>query len=79
MNTKSQKVITTFFLKHPEYFFRNISVGYPLSKDQLIRYKNILDWHKISENTNIAWSRELMNFFSESLEWEILSWNRTAF
>ena len=76
---RTLKDIITFFLKHPVYFIGNISERYPLSKDNLLRYKNILDWNKVSDNINIAWSRELMSFFSEEIDWKILSRNSAAF
>lgn len=79
MNTTNQQDIISFLLKHQDYFINSLSELYPLSKRQLYKYKNILNWNKISENTNIAWSNELINTFSDSLNWSSLTINSAAF
>lgn len=74
-----EKDIISFFLNHPEYFINTISEIYPLSKSQLAKYKNILDWNKVSGNLNIEWSGEILNSFSESLDWKSITTNSAAF
>lgn len=79
METNNHKDIVKFFFDYSSYFVNAISADYPLSKGQLHRHKDILNWNKVSGNTNLAWSRELMGTFSEVLDWKVLSRNSAAF
>lgn len=72
-------LIISFLLKHPNYFYGSLSSYYPLSINQLRKYKNVLNWHKISANENINWNACILNEFHNHIVWNTLTTNRNAF
>jgi len=75
----TQKNIISFFLRHPDFFIGIISRKYPFTKGQLEKYKDFLDWGKISNNLNIIWTFEIMETFKNSIDWVSLTTNENAF
>ncbi len=71
--------IISFLLRHPDYFLELISCYYPLSQQQLRKYKNDLDWNKISSNENIHWNKNIINEFKDEFNWKSLTTNKSAF
>lgn len=77
-----QKKLISLFLRHPEYFIRSISSGYPFTNEQLRKYSDKLLWgrnHKplssggLSINDSLPWSKELVNEHIEKWSWSALS------
>ena len=62
--------ITSFLIKHPNYFLGLLSSYYPLSQFQLSLYKDLLDWNKISANENINWDDIILDEFKDYIIWE---------
>ena len=79
MSVSKQKEIISFFIKYPDLFRGLISSKYHLSHDQLKRYKSIIDWKKVSYNSNINWSVETIDEYKNSLDWSKFTINRNAF
>lgn len=77
MNTN--KKVINYALKHPETFIALVSLKYNFSKDQLEKFKDILDWKKVSANTEISWDKDIMDKHVHLLHWDILSANTAAF
>ncbi|HOZ13416.1 MAG TPA: hypothetical protein PLH91_06505 [Tenuifilaceae bacterium] len=73
------KDITSLFIKHPDVFKTFISNHYSFTSHQLSKYRDFLDWHKISENPNINWNGEILQKFKNNLDWHYLSTNPSVF
>ncbi len=75
-NTNS---ILSFLVRHPEYSIKSIESQYPFSKNQLTKFSNRLNWHRISLNTNIGWGSDVLNDFKDKLDWSNVSINPSVF
>lgn len=53
---------------HLNWFVPFISELYPLTKFQLIRYEDILDWKRIIRNDFIKWTDETLECFNDRLQ-----------
>jgi len=62
----SQKT-RTFLLAHPWLVTYPASAEHPFTIAQLLRYREILPWHSVSINQNIAWNTEILDTFIEEL------------
>lgn len=76
-NTKNE--ITAFFLRHPEYFLKVVSLKYPFSNRQLADHKDMLNWEIVSQNESINWDHHLLSAYQNILDWDIISTNCRAF
>ena len=56
--SKSEKVITDFFINDSSLFIDLISEYYPLDKSLIDKYQDSLDWQKLSINENIIWTND---------------------
>lgn len=57
-----------FLKRYPNYAFRAISGFYPLSGEQLKKYRHVLFWRDIYENEEIDWSVGLIQTFLKYLK-----------
>ena len=57
------------FKKHPKFFIDLISLRYPLTKYDLEKYKDYLNWEKISANSSINWDISLIEKYKDKLSW----------
>ena len=57
-----------FLKRYPTYAFHAISGFYPLSGEQLRKYRNVLFWDDICENEEIDWSVGLVQTFLKYLK-----------
>lgn len=57
-----------FLKRHPNYAFHAISGFYPLTGEQLRKYRNVLFWDEICENEEIEWSVGLVQTFLKYLK-----------
>lgn len=71
--------IISFFIRHPEYFLKLISYYFPLNRNQLSKYSNILKWNLISRNQKINWDEDIIERVSAYLDWSSFSANPGAF
>ena len=46
-----------------EEAWQNLSSSYPFSAELLEKYKDRLDWHKVSGNSNICWTVAMLEKF----------------
>ena len=79
MELRKRNDITSFFIKHPNYFLGLLSSYYPLSQFQLKLYKDLLDWNKISANENIIWDDNILVEFQDYIIWDTLTTNPSVF
>lgn len=79
MELRKRNDITSFFIKHPNYFIGLLSSYYPLSQFQLNLYKDLLDWNKIAANVNINWDDNILDEFRGYIIWDTLTTNPSAF
>ncbi len=56
-----------FILSYDEFFINMASLYYPFNKNQLRKYKSILDWKTICGNSEIEWTLDLIIEFEELL------------
>jgi hypothetical protein len=77
--------LIALFLRKPEYFKYCISSHYPLTLEQIERYKDDLIWFDdsvayangrgLSTNQNLSWSKELLKKYADRWDWyNISSW-----
>ena len=71
--------ITSFFIHNPDYFLKVISEHYPFSLPQLKKYNDLLKWEYLSLNKNINWSSDIIETFTEQINWRDLTTNPSAF
>jgi len=57
----------TFLRRYPTEAVVGISGFYPLSGEQLQKYRKVLLWHDVCQNTNIEWSIGLIQTFLQHL------------
>jgi hypothetical protein len=57
-----------FLKRHPSYAFHAISGFYPLSGEQLRKYRDVLFWEDVYENEEIEWSIGLVQTFLKYLK-----------
>ena len=61
--SKSEKVITDFFINDSSLFIDLISEYYPLDKSLIDKYHEGLDWQKLSINENVIWTNDLIESY----------------
>ncbi len=71
--------IISFILRYPNLFIGLISSNYPLSINLLRKYRDFLDWNKISANENINWDDNILAEFQDYIIWETLTINPSVF
>ena len=67
--SKSEKVITDFFINDSSLFIDLISEYYPLDKSLIDKYQDSLDWQKLSINENIIWTNDLIESYLGKWNW----------
>ena len=50
-----------------------ISEDYPLTREMMKSYRNELDWSKVSRNSSINWTPDLINDFANLIDWKEFS------
>lgn len=55
--------------------WEKMSEDFPWNEEQLERYKNNVDWGKVSANEYVAWNVSLLERFKNQLNWKELSQN----
>jgi len=75
----SHHKIISFLINHPQYFVGLISMYYPFTWRQLLKFIDILDWDKISENRAIEWNEGILFIFHHIINWKKLSVNISLF
>lgn len=53
--------------------WQNLSSSYPFSAELLEKYKDRLDWHEVSGNSNICWTVAMLEKFRRLIDWRELS------
>jgi hypothetical protein len=61
--------IIAYALHNPKFFRAVLSYFYPLSANQLEKYKSFLDWRYVSQNEFISWDYDLIKKYSDLLNW----------
>ena len=67
--SKSEKVISDFFINDFSLFIDLISEYYPLDKSLIDKYQDRLDWQKLSINENIIWTNDLIESYLDKWYW----------
>lgn len=72
----SQKVkIESFLKENIEFFVNHIFEMYPITKKYIEKYKDKLDWERLSCNEHLKWSKRLIFKYRDYWDWECLSGN----
>jgi hypothetical protein len=56
-----------------------ISEIYPFTKEEIVTYKDKIDFKSLSTNINIKWSYDLIRMFEDKWDWVSLDQNRSVF
>jgi hypothetical protein len=54
---------------------KNISGDYPLTKEIMLKYRDKLDWSRVSGNSSINWTVDMIKTFEHQIDWEVFSNN----
>ncbi len=58
-----------------DLFLRRMSLTYPLDEIMIEKYKNILNWRKLSSNSKILWTYDLLVKYEDKWVWGHLRFN----
>ena len=75
MNNSNLNSLLSLFAKHPNYLLRLFFTYYPLSNEQIIKFKSEIKWGLLSSNTARSWDQAFIQEFSDQLDWDALSAN----
>jgi tetratricopeptide (TPR) repeat protein len=67
--------ILCFARRNPLFFIDLISGAYCLDYDKIKRFDYVWNWKRISNNNNVSWSENIINEYSDNLDWVLLSKN----
>jgi hypothetical protein len=73
MNHKN--LLFSLFAKHPNYLLRLFFTYYPLSNEQIIKFKGEVNWSYLSSNSVRNWDQAFIEEFKDKLNWEFLTAN----
>ena len=73
--TQHTESIFYLFSRHPKYLMKLLFQFYPLSNDQIVKFKSEVDWFALSRNEHRAWDKEFIDANIEKWDWESLSAN----
>ncbi|MCP9756449.1 hypothetical protein EGI26_14890 [Lacihabitans sp. CCS-44] len=57
----------SFILAHPELIIKKASIYHPFSQEDLRKYRSILDWEGVVDNTNILWLEAIIDEFKQEV------------
>ena len=72
---KHQKILLTLFARHPDYLLRLFFTYYPLSNEQIVKFKGEIKWGHLSSNSVRIWDQSFIEKFADKLNWDALSAN----
>ena len=76
LQAQSKDEIKKLMLQNEDFFLNILATHYPLSHQQIEKYKNQLDFTKLSKNTNLDWSDEFIEQYKADLFMHNLLQNR---
>ena len=68
-------MILSLFTKHPNYLLKLFFTYYPLSNEQIVKFKGEIKWGFLSTNTVRNWDQSFIEEFADQLNWDALSAN----
>lgn len=74
INNNIQK-LHSLFARHPNYLLRLFFSYYPLSNEQIVKFKGEVNWKYLSSNSDRNWDQEFIKEFEDMFDWEALSAN----
>ena len=70
-----KNLLFSLFAKHPNYLLRLFFTFYPLSNEQIIKFKGEVNWGHLSSNSVRIWGQAFIEEFKDKLNWEFLTAN----
>lgn len=67
--------LLSLFAKHPNYLLRLFFNYYPLSNEQIVKFKGEVKWGYLSSNSVRIWDQAFIEEYAEQLNWDALSGN----
>ena len=67
--------LLSLIARHPNYLLRLFFTYYPLSNDQIRKFKNEVKWGYLSSNKERDWDQTFIEEFADKLNWDALSAN----
>lgn len=56
-----------------EEAWKDLSLDFPWTEEQLEKYRGKLDWERVSDNPNIKWTVSMLERFRRNIDWTELS------
>lgn len=76
MSTKNiNQNLLSLFARHPKYLLRLLFTYYPISNEQIVKFKGEVKWGYLSSNTSRSWDQFFIEEYSDQLNWDTLSGN----
>jgi hypothetical protein len=76
MNTKNiNQNLLSLFARHPNYLLRLFFTYYPLSNEQIVKFKGEVKWGHLSSNSVRSWDQSFIAEYADQLNWDALSGN----
>ena len=72
---KNNRILLSLFAKHPNYLLRLFFTYYPLSNEQIIKFKSEIKWGHLSANSARSWDQSFIEEYADKLNWDALSAN----
>jgi hypothetical protein len=77
ISVENRNIVVEIFERNPVLFVDLISGYYPLNIDLIESYKDRWDWEKMSMNTNIPWSIEMVGKYYEKWDPDLYDWDNS--
>lgn len=71
----SHQTLLSLFAKHPNYLLRLFFTYYPLSNEQIVKFKGEVKWGCLSSNSVRIWNQAFIEENADQLNWDALSGN----
>jgi hypothetical protein len=68
-------MLDSLFAKHPNYLLKLFFTYYPLSNEQIVKFKGEVKWGYLSSNSVRSWDQYFIEEYADHLNWDGLSAN----
>jgi len=75
INQNIENDLLSLFSRHPNYLLRLLFTYYPLSDEQIVKFKGEINWAYLSYNSTRDWDQAFIKEFEDKLNWDALSAN----
>ena len=67
--------LLSLFARHPNYLFRLFFTYYPISNEQIVKFRGEVKWGYLSSNSVRSWDQSFIEEYADRMNWDALSGN----